>query len=233
MSPDPDDLGALAEEFGRVVDVGSSIAEADFEQFDPPPGLWDDIAARLSTADQPNVIAGPGSAGDTTAPDPAAGDRADAPAGPGRDVVDLTARRRSRTRQLLAAAAVVVLAAGTVGVLSTRDAGPSRELVASVELEVLAGPATAQAELVEVDGERRLVIDAEGMPPAPEGQHYELWLIDPEVTDPRSLGPMTGSTEVTIPDSVDPAEYPIVDINLQEDGVEEHSGNSLLRGSLA
>ena len=81
----------------------------------------------------------------------------------------------------------------------------------------------------------RLVLDTEGMPAPPAGQHYEVWLLDPEhaAAEPISLGSMSGDAEVAVPDGVDPAEYDVVDISLQDEGQVEHSGHSLLRGALA
>ena len=49
--------------------------------------------------------------------------------------------------------------------------------------------------------------------PAPAGSKYELWLIDRGVTDPRSLGTITGTEDVVVPSSIDPDEYAIVDIS--------------------
>ncbi len=45
---------------------------------------------------------------------------------------------------------------------------------------------------------------------------------------------MTGSEQVTVPASVDPATHPIVDISLEpNDGDHGHSGHSLMRGTLS
>ena len=44
---------------------------------------------------------------------------------------------------------------------------------------------------------------------------------------------MTGSTSVPVPAGIDPDEYAVVDVSLQEQGQTEHSGHSLLRGTLA
>lgn len=216
MRPDPDELGPDAEDLGRVVDIVSSLSPEDSERDELPPGLWDGIAARLSTADQPVVIETP-----AVAP-----------------VVDLDARRRQRWVRVAAAAAVVVLAAGTFAVVASNGTGTTQELVASVDLQPLKESGSGQAELITVDGVEQLRITTAGLPPAPEGHHYEMWLIDAGVTDPRSLGALPSGTEevvVDVPSGVDPDDYPIVDINVQVDGEAQHSGvdTSVLRGSLA
>jgi hypothetical protein len=232
MSHDPEDLGPDAESFRHVLDVGASLDAVDFERVDPPADLWDRIASRLDAPATPSVIVetaedvgDDGFHGVDTLPAE--------PSDDGSPVVDLAAHRRRRmTRVAVASAAVIAVLAGVgVAVNSLDDDAP--QVVATSTLEVLEGPATAEAELVSVDGEQRLVVRAEDMPPAPAGSHYELWLVDPEVTDPRSLGPMTGSTEVTVPETIDTDEFPVVDISLQEDGTVEHSGHSLLRGTLS
>lgn len=230
MHPDPEDLGT-DQDFGRVVDLLSTLTDDDTRRDEVPSDLWDRIAGRLSTADQPTVLA--------SAPEPAVVEPQPAPAGANADnVVDLDTRRRQRWLRVAAAAAVVVLAAGTVGVISSGQTAPNQELVASVDLEPLKASGSGSAELITVDGVQRIVITAEGLPDAPEGHHYEMWLIDTEVTDPRSLGELPSGVdriEVEVPEGVDPDEFPIVDINLQTDGQVEHSGvdTSVLRGSLA
>jgi len=227
MHPDPDELGEDAASLARVVEIGSSLEDADLERVPPPADLWDRIAARLDEEPQQARDSDERIERDTPAQvaSPGTGD------GVGSGVVVPLAPRRRPALWIGAAAAVAVVIAGIVGISVTRD-DTSREVVASANLEVLEGPATASAELVRTDDGDRLIVTAQDMPPAPEGSHYELWLVDPEVSDPRSLGPMTGSTEIVVPSTIDPADYPVVDISLQADGQQEHSGHSLLRGTL-
>jgi hypothetical protein len=86
---------------------------------------------------------------------------------------------------------------------------------------------------VDEDGTTHLVIDASNMAPPPAGSSYELWLIDRKVSDPRSLGTVTGSEDIVVPSSIDPKTYAIVDISLEpDDGDHRHSGHSLMRGTL-
>lgn len=233
MPPDPDELELDAEAFGRVLDVGKRLRADDFERSGPPDALWDRIAAGLRTDDQPRgltVVVDGGNEQRTSVGAPG-GTAPSAPVG------HRNAPPRSWFRPW-AVAAALVLAAGTVGVIAL-SGGDDRQELAAVSLDVLKeGSGSAEVKLVDVDGSERLVVSLADLPPTPDGHHYELWLIDLDVTDPVSLGevpPGSETIEVTVPAGVNPDEYPVVDINLQEDGVAEHSGpeTSVLRGVLA
>jgi hypothetical protein len=74
----------------------------------------------------------------------------------------------------------------------------------------------------------------------PTGSDYELWLVDKLVTNPRSLGAVTGrvtgrnTIDVVVPRSIDPKRFPVVDISVEPtDGNHKHSGHSVMRGTLA
>ncbi len=206
--------GYEVEDFGRLRAIARRVDDEDRARVDPPADLWRRIAAAVE-AEAPAPMAAP--------------------------VVSLDAHRRRRHRRVLAAvAAAVVVVAVTGAVLlgggSSPD-GDETQLVASTELDALEpiGGATAEVRLVRQDDHLQLELDAHDMAAAPEGQHYELWLLDPssEAAAPVSLGAMTGSTSVPVPAGVDPDEYAVVDVSLQEQGQTEHSGHSLLRGTLA
>ena len=236
MSLDRELLEPDGDELARVAGVIASITDADTERDQPPADLWDSIAARLGESDGPTLITAAPHLRET--PDDEVPVQDTASSAEVAPVVDLDARRRGAWARVAAAAAVVIIAAGTVGVVMSDGDGSTQELVASVELEALRGPATANAELVEADGAEVLRITLDDLGTPPDGTHYELWLIDPDVTDPRSLGevpPGASEVEVPVPDGVDPDRYPIVDINVQDDGAEQHSGldTSILRGTLA
>ncbi len=209
--PDDNDLGGITDVLDSMTD-----ADSDMEMIDTTAGLWDEIAERL-IADESPVI-------DDEVPTEGT-------------VIDLDSRRRNRWVRIAGAAAVVMLAAGTYGLVTSNTGSSTQEVVASVDLDVLSGPATADAELIRVDGSERLVVDTRGLPIPPAGTHYELWMIDAGVSDPRSMGtiaPGDQVVEVDVPDGVDPSDFPIVDINVQDDGAEQHSGpeTSILRGLL-
>lgn len=223
-----DDLGVAPAERERLRTLLAAVTDDDRARIEPPASLWDRIATAVEAESAPPS----------------------APAAPPSDVVaagmalvaslDAARRRRHRAAVLAVAATVVLLAA--TGFLLTRadDSGTGSsepDLVAATTLDPLepVGEAGAEARLVRADGHYQLVLDTHDMAAAPDGQHYELWLLDPasDSAAPISLGPMTGSTTVPLPDGVDPTEYDVVDISLQAAGQTEHSGHSLLRGSLA
>ena len=218
---DPLDPDSDSGEFAHLLLLGASLSGSDFELMTAPTDLWDRIAAGVSLAEpteltEPTVLTQP----------TVLADRRDSGRRSG------GSRNSGRRIVFAAAAAVLILVAGAVGIRLVDSSRTSTEVVASTTLDVIEGPATAQAKLLRSGNTERLVVTTENMPAAPAGSHYELWLVDPKVTSPQSLGPMTGSTEVLIPASIDPAIYPVVDISLQQNGTHDHSGHSLLRGTL-
>ncbi len=237
MSLDRDLLGPDADELARVADVIASITDADTERDQPPADLWDSIAARLGESDSPTVI--------TAAPHLWATPDDEVPVQDADELRRCGTGRRSRCASSRAVGARRRRSRRRDHRCRHRrcrderrrrlDPGSSSPASSS---RPCAAPATANAELVEVDGAEALRITLDDLGTPPDGTHYELWLIDPDVTDPRSLGevpPGASEVEVPVPDGVDPDRYPIVDINVQDDGVEEHSGldTSILRGTLA
>ena len=217
MPFDPDDL-ADPHERHRLSTLMLAVTDDDSVRHEPPPDLWDSLARRLAHDNDPVVT-------DVDAPP--------------RVVTDLESRRHHRAAGpravfLLAAAGILLVTAiGSTILVGSRQ--PSERVVAQATLRQLEplGTTTASARLVTKDGTTRLVVDAKDMPPAPAGEAYELWLVDTKVSDPRSLGVVTGSEEVTVPASIDPATHPIVDISLEpDDGNHRHSGHSLMRGTL-
>lgn len=219
----------------RLTGLMGSMTDDDRGLLDPPDSVWAGISAAAAADDglrpvhernlNPTVIP----TADPTV-NPAAGPTVDpAPSG-----VVLRPSVWQRRSFLAAAAAIVVVAGIGLGVVATRS--PAPETLARAELEQLEplGRTKASVRLVEEDGTTHLVIDASDMAPPPPGSKYELWLIDDEVTDPRSLGAVTGSDDVVVPPSIDPATHPIVDISLEpDDDDHQHSGHSLMRGTLA
>jgi len=205
---DPDEVGPPRD--SRLAGLLGALTDDDFARVDPPDDVFAGIVARR--AGTPAPLADP------------------APV-----VVSLNDRRRAPRAFAAVAAAVVLVVGVSIVVLATRTSTPTRRLLASAELEQLEplGRTAATAKLVEEDGRTHLVIDASDMAPPPAGSSYELWLIDRGVTDPRSLGVVTGSEDVVVPSSIDTSEYAIVDISLEpDDGDHAHSGHSLMRGTL-
>ena len=216
-------LTVVDADLDRLRAIAAEVDDEDFARVDPPVELWERIAAAVAESDAVPSDAPPSDVPSTVAP-----------------VVSLDARRRRHRRVLAAVAAAVVVVAVTGAVLfqnGSSTGGDETELLASTELEPLepVGGATAEVRLVRQDDHVQLELEARDMAAAPAGQHYELWLLDPdsETAEPVSLGAMTGSTSVPVPAGIDPDEYAVVDVSLQEQGQTEHSGHSLLRGTLA
>lgn len=217
MPLDPDDVADLHER-RRLSSLVSVITDDDFARQPPPPELWDSLAKRIDAEATRSITV------------------VDAPP---QVITGLDSERRrrnggSRARFFLAAAAVLVMA-GLGSAIFVLSSQPAERVVARATLRQLEplGETTASVRLITKDGASRLVVEANNMAPPPPGETYELWLIDTKVTDPRSLGVVSGSEEVHVPTSIDPATHPIVDISLEpDDGNHHHSGHSLMRGTL-
>ncbi|MEV8513075.1 anti-sigma factor [Dactylosporangium sp. NPDC051484] len=87
-----------------------------------------------------------------------------------------------------------------------------------------------------IDGERRLIVRAEGVPVQADGD-YEAWLVDEtgpagrmEALGVLGKGP---SLSLAVPATVDLSRYNVIDISAEpHDGKAAHSGRSMLRGKL-
>ena len=146
------------------------------------------------------------------------------------NVTRLASRRRVAGWALGAAAAVIVVVALVVGIAVTRD-GDSGTVVATAQLDLIEGPATGSAELVDVDGTTRLVVELDAQ--EPDDGFLEVWLLDPDVSRLHSLGPVRSDGTYEIPSGLVVAEVPVVDVSVESfDGDPGHSGNSVLRGVL-
>ncbi len=172
----------------------------------PPPAVWQRIADELGIAEPPA-------------------------AQPDEVVVPL--RRPPWRRRLTAAVAVLAVAAAT-GVLASVG-GPSTPGEVRAPLVALGAQTSARGEVVLASGagQRSLVVEASGLPPA-DG-FYEVWLLDLERDRMVALGVLDdrGRGRLTVPDGVRVSDYPEVDVSLEpDDGDPAHSGDSVLRGEL-
>jgi anti-sigma factor RsiW len=181
----------------------------------PPPAVWAAIAAATGVSAAPPAADAP--PGLSPVP-PAATD----------NVRELRPRR---TRLLLAAAAVAVVAAGAGVIALNRD---DEVVLASTTLDPLeTADASGTASVVEEDdGTRMLLIELDA--PAADGDYYEAWLADESAVGMVSMGAVRpGTTSLPVPDGLDLAEWPTVEISVEPlDGEPGHSGVSLVRGSL-
>lgn len=206
----------------------------------PGPGVWAAIHAELGLSD--DVAADPiGDTQEETGTDDAPGRAVPAAAGPAHDdagatVVDLASRRRRGVPYpLAAAAAAAALLVGGASVWGAQrlGLGPEPQLLATAELEPLAGyTARGIAEVDEhPDGTRRLVVRTD---PADVDGFKEVWLLAPDAQRMVSLGVMAGDeAEFVLPENLDVGEFPVVDVSDEPvDGDPTHSGDSIVRGVL-
>lgn len=186
-----------------------------------PPALWDRIAAELDEDASPGDVAVASSA------PPRARDRR----------ARRASRRRFSARTLVAACvATALVVGGGVGLGAwVAQRPPAETVVASIALDPLAsGLDAATASVVERDGHRVLVIDADALPSA-SGGTLDVWLIDADVDGMVNVGTLDADhAEYALPDDLDLEAFPIVDVSIEPlDGDPTHSGDSIWRGSLA
>jgi hypothetical protein len=198
----------------------------------PPPRVWDAIAAATGVTVTPADAPVAPALSAAPAP-PAPSEESEDSDRAGATVVPLRSRRRP---VLLAAAAVLagaVVGAGAVAVVqSTGD--DDGESITTVALDPLPdADASGVADVVvRDDGSRVLELELDA--PALEGSYYEVWVIDRSVEGMYPLGAVKPGTQtVELPDGVDLAEYPLLDVSVEPlDGDPTHSGVSVARGDL-
>jgi anti-sigma-K factor RskA len=145
-------------------------------------------------------------------------------------VVSLDEHRRSRGWWLVGAAAAIIVA--MVGVTIWVRQADDATVLASTELEPLGAAGQGSAEVVDRNGSLQLRLVTDGVE-ATDG-FTEVWLINPDVTELISLGPIRSDGTYDLPAGLDPQAFPIVDVSFESfDGNPQHSGNSVLRGELS
>ncbi|MCE9621414.1 MAG: anti-sigma factor [Actinomycetia bacterium] len=184
-----------------------SVSDTHFDE--PPAGLWAGIEALVAAGDPALRVESK----------------------PSGSVAFL----RRRWPVVVGAAASLLIAVGVWSV--ARDTGGADQL-AQIPLSNsgLAAEGVAShgdATLVRLaDGHFALDVDVADLPPTEDG-FLELWIIDTNVDSMYSLGPLHGSGRYPLPDHVNPAAFPVVDISIEPtDGEPTHSGRSILRGQL-
>lgn len=205
----------------------------------PPAGVWDRILADIASEGAPVDAVEPRAAVTLDAEHEAAADRtAAAPAAaPRMPTGDLVRRRRRRfgAGALIAACTASAMLAASLAVLIVTQVGgaPRSTDVANAALEPLTSTVSAaRAEVIERDGQRLLVVDADALPTI-DG-YLDVWLLDADAQQMVSLGVMdSASTELTLPADLDLAAFPVVDVSIEPyDGDPTHSGDSIWRGAL-
>lgn len=183
----------------------------------PPPHVWEAIAAATGVS--------------VDAASPAPAEEAAVA-----DATVLPFRSRRRPLLLLVAASVVVGAVVGAGAVAVLRGGTSEDIraVETTALDPLGdNEASGTAEVVvRKDGSRALEVRLDA--PKPSDEFYEVWLIDPSVTDMVSLGVARSGTQTfELPAGLDLHAFPIVDVSLEPlDGNPLHSTVSVARGQL-
>ncbi len=212
------DAGSQEPGLAEIEVILRELSDADAELVAPPAGLWDRIQTEVATSGGSNVVA-------------------------------LDRRRRISLRMAslgAAAAAVVVIAVGSVVLLSQRDAR-SGTVVASAQLaydpvnfDALGADSSATASLVNDNGAFTINLDESRLPDvAAEAADLELWLIEPDAQgNPVALVSLGLIDRLepgvfTVPADYDPDVFYVVDISIEpRDGDATHSARSILRGPL-
>ncbi len=205
----------------------------------PPRSVWDAVESEL---DREPVGATVAPASVTTLP-PAQPEASPATA-PAPDAGDELTRRRSarstRRRFPLAWVAGAAAAGLVLGVVGARalDAqqSPPATTIASTTLDTLdTRQVRGSADVVKQDGRLDLQVTTQPMDAA--GGYLEVWLINKDLKRMVSLGvldPGTKNQPFVIPQDLLDQGYVIVDISREGlDGSPQHSGDSLMRGTLA
>lgn len=212
-------VAELAEALGLARDAAGEELVA------PPDSVWRAISERV-TAEPRDPR--PGEAPPSKAPLPPAA------SGP---PDELAARRRPRFGWLAVAAAIGVVA-GVVGTQVVPDLfSPPAQVIAQTGLDTLdTGTRGGAAELLSSRG-RNLDLRVQVEPLDPGDGYLEVWLINSDLKRMVSIGVLPGDAteqDFRVTRNLIDAGYVIVDISREQfDDRPEHSGDSLLRGSLA
>jgi hypothetical protein len=210
--------------FDELAARARQLEPEDRELEAPPPDVWEGIQAALADVD-----AIPDTDADTDT-DTDADTDTEAPEASA-DVVQLAARS-PRTYLWLVGVAAVLLLLVLGGWLLTAEADD--DVIGRTDLQALdeTGAVVGDARLIDDDGELRLRIDTEPIEPGDDG-YLEVWVIDPDITELVSLGPVRPDGTYDLPPGIDPERFPIVDISREPlNGDPTHSGDSVVQGQL-
>lgn len=216
---------AEVQAFQRAVTAGRNGAGPAL--LDPPPRVWEAIAAELDLPESDAPTVSTSAATETAAVDEPTPPPAAHVAPRGRGV-----RRRPLVFGLIGVAAAAVIVAGvfTSGILNPRPV-----ILSEASLASFPGweGAEGAAVLEEVDGHHAVVVRLDAQ--VPSDGYREVWLLTEDASDLVSLGVLEGEEGVfTLPDDVDIDRFTVVDISQEDaDGDPTHSGDSIVRGELS
>lgn len=156
------------------------------------------------------------------------------------EVVDLSQRRERRDRRLWplsAAAAVLIAAAVSATVFLNRPEADDPNLITVAMAPSEAAPdAEAVARIVDRPNGAQIVIEIDGLEPAPEGSYYEVWLVRPEPQNRVTAGTfhMRGAdqSEIEFWAGVSPEIYNVVTITLESEEDPDVPSQPIFRGDI-
>ena len=157
--------------------------------------------------------------------------------------VALETARRSRDRRgfprwLVAAAAVAVIAVGAVVVVRLAD--DDSELASDTTEATLAGTdlapaATARAFFTPTPAGLKILLDADGLAGAKQGEMYEAWISDGEIrVSAGTFHLRNGHNPIELWAGTDDPRFHIITVTIEPiDGVADSSGQIVLKGEFA
>lgn len=208
-------LDLVPDDYADLAALARTLSLSDTHLDSPPDDLWSAIEQRVAAGEN-------------------------APINTLRSASLAAAQRRRVRRRLMVLGSAAAVVATIVGILAfvARDGGPSGTRVDEVALtnkglELTGAGSRASATLVRADDGSYVLDIAASDLPAVTDAFLELWIIDATITGMYSLGPLHGSGRYALPQHVDPAAFPIIDVSIEPtDGAPAHSGKSILRGRL-
>lgn len=155
------------------------------------------------------------------------------PAGP---VPAHWARRPGPRRRglVLAAAAVLVVVAGVVGLLLASGEDGGRDVALSGT--ELAPDASATAGVEETPSGVSISLDVRGLAPSEPGTYYQAWVksLDDELVTIGTFHVREGDDTIELWSGVELEDYPLLTVTLQQEGAgQESSGQVVLSGEIA
>lgn len=144
--------------------------------------------------------------------------------------------RRSLPSWWLAAAAVCALVVAGVALVAGRDTGEPEQatgLVIELESTDLFPGASATADLAATPAGLRIVLDAQGLPPAGPDHFYEAWVTDGTIRVSAGTFHLNGgSAPIELWAGVDDPAFRTLTVTLEPlDGIADSSGQVILRGN--
>jgi anti-sigma-K factor RskA len=155
----------------------------------------------------------------------------------GATVVELPRRRRRTPLVATGSALAAAAAAVAITLAATGDSGLGEPALRTAIAPHGEAELTGDAELFRpAEAGGVLVVDLAGVPPAPSGHHYEVWVL-PEGSEAMiavgTFTPTGANVRLELPLPL-PGEYAAVDISLEENGGPAgHSGTSVAGGAFS